>query len=35
MAKYPKTGTAQSSDDLGKSKTSFDVKCVAEDYGLL
>ena len=30
-----KTGITQSSDDLGKSKKSFDVKCGAEDYGLL
>ena len=30
-----KTGITLSSDDLGKSKTSFDVKCGTEDYGLL
>ena len=36
MPNYPKKpGITQSSDDLGKSKASFDAKCGAEDYGLL
>ena len=37
MLNYPKKQVyiTQSSDDLGKSMTSFDAKCGAEDYGLL